>query len=140
MDKKEKRFARECALKMSYAYQMTKNDEIFEKINFNYEKFENPSKIYNYAIRLAKKSIKNDDKLDRLIISKSSNWDISRIAVLDRLIIRLALTEMIHFDEIPPKVSIVEAVEISKEFSTEDSASFINGILDSIYNKIIKTP
>ena len=138
MDKKEKRFARECALKMSYAYQMTKNDEIFEKINFNYEKFENPTEINNYAVRLAKKSIKNDDKLDKLIISKSSNWDISRIAVIDKLIIRLALTEMIHFDEIPPKVSIVEAVEISKEFSTEDSASFINGILDSIYNKSIK--
>ena len=140
MDKKEKRFARKCALKMSYAYQMTKNDEIFEKINFNYEKFENPSEIHNYAVRLAKKSIKNDDKLDKLIISKSSNWDISRIAVIDKLIIRLALTEMIHFDEIPPKVSIVEAVEISKEFSTEDSASFINGILDSIYNKSIKIP
>jgi N utilization substance protein B len=140
MDKKEKRFARECALKMSYAHQMTQSDEIFEKINFNYEEFENSDEIHNYAIRLAKKSLKHCEKLDKLIISKSSNWDISRIAVIDRLIIRLALTEMIHFDEIPPKVSIVEAVEISKEFSTDDSASFINGILDSIYNKSIKVP
>tara|TARA_A100001015_G_C14996976_1_gene716620 strand:- start:1150 stop:1572 length:423 start_codon:yes stop_codon:yes gene_type:complete len=135
MDKKEKRFARVCALKMSYAYQISKNNEIFKKIKFDYNKFDNGSEIQNYAIKLSKKCLENNDNLDKLIISKSSNWDISRIAVIDRLIIRLALTEMIHFDDIPPKVSIVEAVEISKEFSTDDSAGFINGILDSIYNK-----
>ena len=51
------------------------------------------------------------------------------------MIIRLALTEILYFEDIPAKVSIVEAVEIAKEYSTEDSSSFINGILDSIYNK-----
>ena len=54
--------------------------------------------------------------------------------MIDRIIIRLALSEIFYFDEIPGKVSIVEAVEISKEYSTKDSGSFINGILDSIYN------
>ena len=135
MDKKEKRFARECALQMSYGYQMSKNNDIFKKIKLGYDKFENSSEIQDYAIRLSKKCLENNDDLDKLIISKSSNWDISRIAVIDRLIIRLALTEMIYFEEIPPKVSIVEAVEISKEYSTDDSAGFINGILDSIYKK-----
>ncbi|MBJ48448.1 MAG: transcription antitermination factor NusB [Candidatus Marinimicrobia bacterium] len=135
MDKKEKRFARECALQMSYGYQMSNNNDIFKKIKLGYDKFENSSEIKDYAIRLSKKCLENNDNLDKLIISKSSNWDISRIAVIDRLIIRLALTEMIYFEEIPPKVSIVEAVEISKEYSTDDSAGFINGILDSIYKK-----
>jgi N utilization substance protein B len=58
-----------------------------------------------------------------------------RIAIIDLLIIRLALTEMLYFEDIPAKVSIVEAVEISKEYSTDASSGFINGILDSIYNK-----
>ena len=61
--------------------------------------------------------------------------NISRIALIDRIIIRLALTEMFYFQDIPAKVSIVEAVEISKEYSTDDSNRFINGILDSIYNE-----
>ena len=67
-------------------------------------------------------------------LSPTSNWDISRMALIDRIIIKLALSEMFYFDEVPGKVSIVEAVEISKEYSTKDSSSFINGILDSIYN------
>ena len=78
--------------------------------------------------------MKNAEKLDKLISSKSSNWDISRMALIDRIIIKLALSEMFYFDEVPGKVSIVEAVEISKEYSTKASSSFINGILDSIYN------
>ena len=91
--------------------------------------------IREYAMKLTNKCLDYNQELDNLIISKSSNWDISRIAIIDRIIIRLALTEMLYFDDIPAKVSIVEAVEISKEYSTDDSSSFINGILDSIYNK-----
>ena len=50
----------------------------------------------------------------------------------------MAITEMLYIDEVPPKVSITEGVEIAKQFSTEDSSGFINGILDSVYNEIIK--
>ena len=56
------------------------------------------------------------------------------MALIDRIIIKLALSEMLYFDDVPGKVSIVEAVEISKDYSTKDSSGFINGILDSIYN------
>jgi N utilization substance protein B len=57
---------------------------------------------------------------------------------MDKLILRLSLTEMLLVDEIPPKVSIAEGVEIAKDFSTKDSSSFVNGILDSVYNDFMK--
>jgi len=135
LDREEKRYARVCALKMSYAYEMTKNREILKDIDLGDNDFKNMVSIRKYAMKLTNKCLDYNEELDNLIISKSSNWDISRIAIIDRIIIRLALTEMLYFDDIPAKVSIVEAVEISKEYSTDDSSSFINGILDSIYNK-----
>ena len=135
MNREEKRYARVCALKMSYAYEMTENREVLKDIDLGDNDFKNIISIRKYAMQLTNKCLDYNKELDDLIISKSSNWDISRIAIIDRIIIRLALTEMLYFDDIPAKVSIVEAVEISKEYSTDDSSSFINGILDSIYNK-----
>ena len=135
MNREEKRYARVCALKMSYAYEITGNREVLKDIDLGDNDFKNMVSILKYAMKLTNKCLDYNEELDDLIISKSSNWDISRIAIIDRIIIRLALTEMLYFDDIPAKVSIVEAVEISKEYSTDDSSSFINGILDSIYNK-----
>ena len=57
---------------------------------------------------------------------------------MDRLILRMALAEMLFEDEVPPKVSITEGVEIAKQFSTSESSGFINGILDAVYNELIK--
>ena len=62
------------------------------------------------------------------------NWAFNRITIMDRLILRMSLSEMLYEEEVPPKVSIKEGVEIAKEFSTTDSSSFINGILDAVYN------
>ena len=62
----------------------------------------------------------------------------SRIALTDRLALRIALTEMIYIDDVPYKVSISEAVEISKSFGSEESGAFVNGILDAAYNDIKK--
>ena len=75
---------------------------------------------------------------DELIKNRSKNWAIERITILDRLILRMSLAEMLYEDEVPPKVSITEGVEIAKQFSTSDSSSFINGILDSVYNDLVK--
>ena len=120
---------------MSYAYEMVKNKDTLKDIDFDDNEFKNMENIIEYSMKLTNKCLDSNKELDDLIISKSSNWDISRIAIIDLLIIRLALTEMLYFEDIPAKVSIVEAVEISKEYSTDASSGFINGILDSIYNK-----
>ena len=137
MNKQEKRCARIHALKVAYAYEMTDSkvnleSNFFDLIN---KQIDNVDPIISYARELVNEYVNHIQEFDDLIVSKSSNWDISRIAFIDRIIIRLALTEMYYFKDVPAKVSIVEAVEISKEYSTDDSSSFINGILDSIYNE-----
>ena len=134
MNRQEKRCARIYALKMVYAHSMTMDAaDLHKKIRID-DEFEDMDQIIGYAKKIVDMYMKNTEKLDKLISSRSSNWDISRMALIDRLIIKLALSEIFYFDEVPGKVSIVEAVEISKEYSTEDSSRFINGILDSIYN------
>lgn len=140
MNKNDKRNARIFALKMAYAYEMTKNnDSLSDNINIESESNDFSEEILNYGKELVDIYIENVQEFDKQIVSKSSNWDISRIAFIDRIIIRLALSEMFYIDHVPEKVSIVEAVEIAKLYSTDDSSSFINGILDSIYNEKIKT-
>tara|TARA_Y100001935_G_scaffold38112_2_gene30552 strand:- start:4027 stop:4464 length:438 start_codon:yes stop_codon:yes gene_type:complete len=137
MDRDQKRKARIFALKMAYAYEMTNQDGSLVDGNINIDNSLNDQSedIAIYSKKIVNTCVENIKDIDSLITSKSANWDINRIAFIDKIIIRLALTEMMYFDEVPPKVSIVEAVEISKEFSTKDSSSFINGILDSIYNE-----
>ena len=137
MDRDQKRKARIFALKMAYAYEMTNQDGslVDDNINIDNSLNDQSEDIAIYSKKIVNTCVENIKDIDSLITSKSANWDINRIAFIDKIIIRLALTEMMYFDEVPPKVSIVEAVEISKEFSTKDSSSFINGILDSIYNE-----
>ena len=133
MNRKEKRHARISALKMAYAFTMTGDKNNLHKNICIEDNFEDIKSANGYASKLVETYVENTDELDKLIVSKSSNWDISRIALIDRIIIKLALSEIFYFDDVPGKVSIVEAVEISKEYSTKDSSGFINGILDSIY-------
>jgi transcription antitermination factor NusB len=72
------------------------------------------------------------DELDQVIRGVAQNWDIARMAVIDRNVLRLATFELLHCKDIPPKVTINEAIELGKRFSTANSGAFINGILDRI--------
>jgi transcription antitermination factor NusB len=77
------------------------------------------------------------NELNAVITRSSKNWRLERIAKVDRCILRLAAYELIYRDDIPPKVSINEAVDLAKKFGAEESGAFINGILDKIYNTVI---
>ena len=91
-----------------------------------------------FAKELIKGISENRDYIDSLIQRSSKNWRIERMPKVDRSILRLSVYEMFFLDDIPPKVSIDEAVELGKKFGTEESGPFINGILDNIYVKNIK--
>lgn len=79
----------------------------------------------------------NDRALyDSWITEKASNWEVTRIAILDRILMYMSLYEILHFHDVPVKVTINEYLEIAKEFSTPKSNQFINGILDNIHNKL----
>ena len=87
-----------------------------------------------FAIDLFRKTINNADEFEELIESKVKNWELKRISKMDLLLIKMALTEVISFTEMPIKVSFNEYIEISKYYSTQNSKMFINGVLDAIYN------
>ena len=138
LSSKEKRQARIITLQTIYATELD-GSEINDTCNLLFESINSQShEIINYAKKLSLLIINHKIEADKLIKNRSKNWDFERIAVIDRLILRMSIVEMIYMEEIPPKVSISEGVEIAKQFSTEDSSSFINGILDSVYNEIIK--
>ena len=75
-------------------------------------------------------------EVDKLIAQYTEHWDLDRMAVVDRNILRLAVYELLDRPSVPPKVAINEAIEISKKFGTEDSSRFINGILDRVYKEL----
>ena len=89
-----------------------------------------------FAERLIRGVIAERTQLDEQIQRHADNWDLHRIAMVDRNILRLAIYEMFHCREIPPVVSIDEAVEVAKKFSTRDSGKFVNGILDRIKGEL----
>lgn len=94
----------------------------------------NAMKFFNLLINSLKE---HREEIDNYIAHQTFNWDMSRIAIIDKNIIRMALTEILFCEDIPPKVSINEAIEIAKKFSsTEKSSKFVNGILDAIFNKL----
>jgi transcription antitermination protein NusB len=91
-----------------------------------------------FAEPLIRGTLEHRDESDALIKKHAQNWDLHRIAAVDRNILRLAIYEMLHRDDIPPVVSINEAVDIAKKFSTQDSGKFVNGILDKIKSELMR--
>jgi N utilization substance protein B len=91
----------------------------------------------SFFIELFRNTIARDKELEEVITNKTKNWDIERIALLDKIIIKMALTEMITFPGIPVKVTINEYLEISKRYSTPKSRQFVNGLLDNISGEMI---
>jgi N utilization substance protein B len=82
--------------------------------------------------------VEHQPQIDELICQHVKNWELRRIAAVDRNVLRLAIFEMQHRDDIPPVVSINEAVDIAKRFSTEESGKFVNGILDKIKGELLR--
>ena len=91
-----------------------------------------------FAEELVRGVLEQRAGIDEKIVKYTDNWDLPRIAAVDRNILRLAMFEMLYRDDIPPVVSINEAVDIAKKFSTEDSGKFVNGILDKVRGELMR--
>lgn len=92
-----------------------------------------PSKqVLPFFLKLIKGVLQKKDEIDGIIDQFSSNWKVSRMACVDRNVLRIAVFELLFMGDIPPKVTINEAIDIGKKYGTEESGAFINGILDSI--------
>jgi N utilization substance protein B len=91
-----------------------------------------------FAEPLIRGTLQHRDAIDEQIKKHVKNWDFNRIAAVDRNVMRLAIYEMLHREDIPPVVSINEAVDIAKKFSTNDSGKFVNGILDKVKGELMR--
>ncbi len=91
-----------------------------------------------YLRRLAAELDARGDELDQLLEVALDNWRMDRLALLDRGILRIAAAELICFDEIPPKVSIQEALRLAERYSGPESPRFVNGVLDALYKRVIR--
>lgn len=120
-----------------YATEISKDppQHIIESL---FEELTNNSTNYDFAVSLYLKTLQHQLELDTIIKQKTQHWDFHRIALIDKILLRIAVCELLHFPDIPPKVSINEAIEIAKMFSTDNSGTFINGILDSILEEMQK--
>ena len=90
-----------------------------------------------YLQRMTEELDARGDELDQLLEVALENWRLERLALLDRGILRIAAAELIYFDEIPPKVSIQEAVRLAERYSGPESPRFVNGVLDAVYKRVI---
>jgi len=130
-----RRQAREFALQI--LYQRDAGGEAVETVIASFWEGQDATgpEVRSFAEALVRGAERNRESIDQRILAASEHWDPARMAAIDRTILRLAVFELLHRDDIPPKVSINEYIEIAKKFSTEESGSFVNGILDRIWRE-----
>ena len=104
-------------------------DDILSRRSFDIDQKKYIESLFNL-------SVKNKVKCEEEIKSRLNNWEFDRVALIDRILLTLAICEIYFLDEVPPKVSISEAIELAKEYSTSESSGFVNGVLDKIYQSL----
>ncbi len=126
-----RRLGRELALQTLYALEFNGNS-VKKTIDDIFAYYQESDGVKKFAVEMIEKIHDHLLELDEHIRAHTTNWDFERIAVIDRLILRMAICEFLYFWDIPPKVSIDEAIELSKMYSTEQSSRFVNGVLDAV--------
>ncbi|MEA2571390.1 MAG: transcription antitermination protein NusB [Acidobacteriota bacterium] len=129
-----RRKARELALQMLFQYDMSGNPP--DTVIATFEDLEkSKANTREFATKIFRGTVDHMPKIDEMIQAQADNWRLSRMAVVDRNIIRMSIYEFLHEDDTPKLVIIDEAIEIAKKFGTQKSSQFINGILDGILKR-----
>jgi len=136
---RRRRKSREFALQVLYQLNITKQEAVTALTRFQ-EHFSPHEEADEFLNRLVLGVLEHCQEFDRLIEQYSENWHLERINMVDRNILRMALFELLYCEEIPPKVTINEAIDLGKRYGSEDSGCFINGILDRIQNEVVRKP
>jgi len=108
-----------------------------QMLEFFCDNFSPPKKARPFLLSLVNGVLETRGEIDTLIERFSKNWEIHRMSCVDRNVMRIAVYELLYCEDIPPKVSINEAVDVGKKFGTEESGAFINGIMDSIRDALV---
>lgn len=131
----KRRKAREIALQTLYAYEIA--GEGWEKIlRDNISRRKASPEAAGYAGRIVESVVEERDRLDKMIEEKLENWELKRVSVVDKNILRIALAELLYCPEVPIAVVIDEAIELARVFSSHDAGKFINGVLDSLSKEV----
>lgn len=129
-----RRKARELALQMLYQFDLSANPP--EQIIGTFEELQKSKpNTREFATKIFQGTLDNLATIDEMIAAQADNWRLSRMAVVDRNIIRMSIYEFLHENDTPKLVIIDEAIEIAKKFGTQKSSQFINGILDGILKR-----
>ena len=131
-----RRQARELAMQALFYIDMQDNVSL-QMLESFCDNFSPPKKVRPFFLKLVNGVLEVRGEIDTLIERYSKNWKIHRMGCVDRNVMRIAVYELLYCEDIPPKVSINEAVDVGKKFGTEESGAFINGIMDSIRDALV---
>jgi N utilization substance protein B len=134
----KRRHARERVLQALYAVQLGGGSAEHAIATIVRPKLSDDPGILRFAEKLVTQCMDHRDEATRIIERHTTNWDLERIAVVDKTLLWIAVVEILYFPDIPPKVTINEIIEIAKRFSTSRSGSFINGVLDAALADLVE--
>jgi len=132
----QRRTGRVAALQYLFAWSINPPANLANDLQAFFETQENPRDTYSYGEEIINGVIEHIADLDARIKGLAHNWEFERIAKIDLAILRLAMYEMLYRKDVPPVVSINEAIDLSKQFSNADAKRFINGILDRLKDQL----
>ena len=124
------------AVQFLYQWEANKPDELLDSVSTFFSNQEENREYYSFGESLVLGAVENISEIDEAISKQAKNWKFDRIAKVDLAVLRLALYELLFRDDIPPIVSINEAIDLGKTFSNLESKRFINGILDEVKKSI----
>lgn len=133
-----RRTARERVMQTLYAFIVGGESIDILAENIIYPELKERPELLDFAARLLRLAYSKREEYNKIILQTTDNWDISRIAPIDKALIYMGIAEFENFEEIPTKVTINELIEIAKMYSTEKSGEFINGMLDTALEYLIK--
>lgn len=136
-----RRRSREVALQILYRYDLSTEPAptglaLAQELTGHFDHFQVPLNSREFAAELVSGSLSKREELDPLIEQQAAHWKLGRMGSIDRCLLRMAVHELRNFPDIPVSVTIDEAIELAKQFGSQESASFVNGMLDAIAKKV----
>lgn len=132
----QRRKAREVTLQVLYELDVQPQIDLEEAIARFWANFEAPEEARDFSSLLITGTWTQRERIDQLISGSSENWTMARMSRVDKSILRMAVYELLFCPDIPPKVTLNEAIDLAKVYGSENSGAFINGILDDLYGKL----
>ena len=134
----KRRLVREKVLQALYAYELS-GEPVEFIVKHLLASLQKDREAFEFAAAFVRNVIGRSAEIDGIIQGHVEHWEFNRLAILDKIILRMGICELLYYDDIPPKVSINESIEIAKLYSTEKSDKFVNGVLDSVLSDLTKS-